>query len=72
MASKYIPQTKPTKLTFWQSLRDKIPNSFYIGKLKVQADFTPAAFRLGVTVYPRYKQFEINFGKYALNFWYRG
>lgn len=30
------------------------------------------AYDFGVTYTPRFGQFELNFGKYAITFWYRG
>ena len=46
--------------------------SIYIRKVKITAEHTPAGhYRFGCTYLPSYKQFEFNFGRYVLNFWYR-
>ena len=44
---------------------------WYIGKVKISIDGQVSKYVFGFTYYPRYKQFEINFGKYLINFWYR-
>lgn len=62
---------KLNKETFAQKLEQRIFFSYYLGKIKIQFDKTVGAYRFGFTYYPRYKQFEINFGLYLLNFWYR-
>jgi len=48
-----------------------VRTSFYIGHLKISIDSYVSKYMFGITVIPRYKQFEINVGKYALNFWWR-
>jgi hypothetical protein len=46
--------------------------SFYISKLKIQLDSHGGPkYVFGITIYPHYHQFEINLGRYLLNFWWR-
>ena len=44
--------------------------SYYIGKIKISMDYY-TRYHFGFTYIPLYRQFEINLGKYAINFWYR-
>lgn len=73
MKSNYIPNSKNVeKLTLTEKFNRFVAFSFYIYKVKVQFDAqVSSVYRFGCTYYPQYKQFEFNFGKYLLNFWYR-
>jgi hypothetical protein len=72
-----IDGTKPVrKMGVFQRLEqwiyDRISFSIYVGKIKIHLDRQNAPiWRFGCTYYPTYRQFELNFGKYLLNFWYR-
>lgn len=73
MSSNYIPKQKQiVKQSILSKLGEKLLFSFYIGKVKIQGDFQGGSlWKFGITVYPQYKQFEFNLGKYLINFWYR-
>ena len=43
----------------------------YIGKLKISLVRYGWWYLVGFTYIPKYNMFEINLGKYAINFWYR-
>ena len=72
MKSQYIPQSKQiVKESMLTRMMNKIPRSFYIGRVKVQFDSYPVVWRFGISIFPQYLQFEFNVGKYVMNIWYR-
>lgn len=42
-----------------------------LGKVRICIDDYVSVYSFGITFIPKYSQFEINFGRYALNFWYQ-
>lgn len=73
MTSLYIPKQKqPVKKTLLTRIRNAMVFSFYVGKVKVQSDHTNGVFRLGVTAFPKYHQYQLDLGFYVINVWYRG
>ena len=73
MKTSHIPKNKNVeKITRLEAFNRMIRFSHYLGKIKIQLDTQGGPiWKFGVTIYPQYRQFELNFGKYLLNFWYR-
>ena len=71
MTSQFFKSKQPVKPTLLERFRNAFVFSFYIKKLKVQSDYTNGVFRLGVTVFPKYHQYQLDLGFYVINLWYR-